>query len=105
MQALAFFKNAPAHLTKNQPEVSMVHQAEVPEIPNKNSLYPVMSDAITFKYEENRGRFAVASKDITVGEVIVCNKASPCNCKPKYTYCQSQPIERYLKVLFSLLLV
>ena len=69
MQALAFFKNAPAHLTKNQSDVSMVHKAEVPEIPNKNSLYPVMSDAITFKYEENRGRYAVASKDITVGEV------------------------------------
>jgi len=84
MQALAFFKNAPAHLTKNQPEVSMVHQAEVPEIPNKNSLYPVMSDAITFKYEENRGRFAVASKDITVGEVVTVEKAIVSHMLPEY---------------------
>ena len=29
---------------------------ELPEIPNKNPLYPVMSDAVTFKYEEARGR-------------------------------------------------
>merc|ERR1712012_1291634 len=84
MQALAFFKNAPAHLTKNQPEVSMVHQAEVPEIPNKNSLYPVMSDAITFKYEENRGRFAIASRDIVVGEVLTVEKAIVSHMLPEY---------------------
>ena len=29
---------------------------ELPDIPNKNPLYPVMSDAVTFKYEEARGR-------------------------------------------------
>ena len=34
----------------------------VPEIPSPNPLYPVMSDAVTFKYAENRGRYAVASK-------------------------------------------
>ena len=34
----------------------------VPEISSPNPLYPVMSDAVTFKYAENRGRYAVASK-------------------------------------------
>ena len=37
-------------------------QVAVPEIPSPNPLYPVMSDAVTFKYAENRGRYAVASK-------------------------------------------
>ena len=34
----------------------------MPDIPSPNPLYPVMSDAVTFKYAENRGRYAVASK-------------------------------------------
>ena len=61
MQALSFYKSAPAHLTKNQ-DVDMVPKADVPEIPKANPLYPVMSDAVTFKYEDNRGRYAVANK-------------------------------------------
>lgn len=61
MQALSFYKSAPAHLTKNQ-DVDMVPKADVPEIPKSNPLYPVMSDAVTFKYEDNRGRYAVANK-------------------------------------------
>ena len=61
MQALSFYKSAPAHLTKNQ-DVDMVPKADVPKIPKSNPLYPVMSDAVTFKYEDNRGRYAVANK-------------------------------------------
>ena len=34
-----------------------LHRPELPEIPCKNALYPVMSDAVTFKYEEARGRW------------------------------------------------
>merc|ERR1712088_396072 len=32
--------------------------------------FKLMGDAVTFMYEEGRGRYAVASKDITVGEVV-----------------------------------
>ena len=83
MHALAFYKSAPAHLTKNQ-DVEMEVKAEVPDIPNRNKLYPVMSDAVTFKYEEGRGRYAVASKDITVGEVVTVEKAIVSHMLPEY---------------------
>ena len=41
-------------------------QVAVPDIPSPNPLYPVMSDAVTFKYAENRGRYAVASKVMNI---------------------------------------
>ena len=83
MQALAFYKSAPAHLLKNQ-NVDMEVKPELPEIPNRNKLYPVMSDAVTFKYEEGRGRYAVASKDITVGDVVTVEKAIVSHMLPEY---------------------
>ena len=83
IHALSFYKSAPAHLTKNQ-DVEMEVKADVPDIPNRNKLYPVMSDAVNFKYEEGRGRYAVASKDITVGEVVTVEKAIVSHMLPEY---------------------
>ena len=83
MQALAFYKSAPVHLTKNQ-DVDMEVKPELPDIPNRNKLYPVMSDAVNFKYEEGRGRYAVATKDITVGEVVTVEKAIVSHMLPEY---------------------
>ena len=83
MQALAFYKSAPPHLTKNQ-DVVMDAKPDLPDIPNRNKLYPVMSDAVNFKYEEGRGRFAVASKDITVGDVVAVEKAIVSHMLPEY---------------------
>ena len=112
LQALSFYKSAPAHLTKNQ-NVNMEHTPELPEIVNRNSLYPVMSDAITFKYEENRGRFAVANKDITVGEVVTVEKAIVSHMLPEYmgkncTHCfktmkAPMPCNNCTKVMFCCL--
>ena len=108
-----------------------LHRPELPEIPCKNALYPVMSDAVTFKYEEARGRwdlvrwsqlekttmttirtmmqtiimmerplhnpvyeyqwqdlktprFAIASRDIVVGEVLCVEKAIVSHMLPEY---------------------
>ena len=90
MQALAFYKSAPAHLTKNQEagraelarslSIQYLHSIYIiftqylhssfyyiysrtapttlPSIPKSNPLYPVMSEGVTFKYEEARGRYS-----------------------------------------------
>jgi len=83
IQALQFYKAAPAALTKNQ-DVDMKGKVAVPEISSPNPLYPVMSDAVTFKYAENRGRYAVASKDITVGDVVAVEKPVVSHILPEY---------------------
>ena len=32
----------------------------LPSLPKSNPLYPVMSEGVTFKYEEARGRYSAA---------------------------------------------
>jgi len=84
VQALNFFKSAPAKMIQNDPNQDLYPVAELPDVPNKNPLYPVMSDAVTFKFEEARGRFATASRDITVGEVVTVEKAIVSHMLPEY---------------------
>ena len=43
----------------------------VPRIANPNKQFPAFSDAIELKYEEGRGRFGVASRDIKLGKKFV----------------------------------
>jgi len=78
---------------------------ENPESENKNDLEensenihklveinpksPAASDCIQIKYEEDRGRFAVARRDIAVGTVLLIEDPAVCNLKPEYqgTHC------------------
>ena len=54
-------------ITIRNEEGAEIHPApDLPDIAGRNPLYPVMTDAVTFKYEEGRGRFAVANREITV---------------------------------------
>lgn len=83
LQALNFFKNAPESMRRD--EAMDIHlEPELPDMPHKNPLYPVMSDAVTFKYEDARGRFAIASRDIIVGEVLTVEKAIVSHMLPEY---------------------
>jgi len=84
LQALIFFQKAPAALTQNDPNTVIYPIAEVPDLPAKNALYPAMSDAVTFKYEQGRGRFCIASRDIIVGEVLTVEKAIVSHMLPEY---------------------
>jgi hypothetical protein len=45
-------------------------QGEGPALPGDNPRFPTFSDAVTIRYEEGRGRFAVAARDIRPGELI-----------------------------------
>ena len=41
-----------------------------PELPGVNTQFPNFSDAVRIRYEEGRGRFAVAARDISAGELL-----------------------------------
>ena len=46
-------------VTKN-----VVDVVKLPELPGENPLYPTFSDAVSFVYEEGRGRYAVAARQV-----------------------------------------
>ena len=37
---------------------------ELPKLPDKNKKYPAMSNAVCFKYEPGRGRYAIGKYKI-----------------------------------------
>ena len=43
---------------------------QVAELPDRNPLYPTFSNAVKIEYEEGRGRFAVAKREVKVGELL-----------------------------------
>merc|ERR1712223_199767 len=45
-----------------------------PLLPGENPKFPTFSDAVRIRYEEGRGRFAVAAREIKVGELIAKEK-------------------------------
>lgn len=46
-----------------------------PKLPGKNNpQYPAASDAIQIDYDEVKGRFATATRDITAGEILLTEK-------------------------------
>jgi len=83
-EALAIFKKAPSNFRQNDESVVIYPKQEVPKIDKVNKLYPAMADAVTFKYEVNRGRFAIANRDITVGEIVAVEKAVVSHMLPEY---------------------
>ena len=40
-----------------------------------NPLFPQLSDAVQIKFARNRGRYAVAARDIKIGELVAMEKA------------------------------
>ncbi|KAG6465918.1 hypothetical protein O3G_MSEX015498 [Manduca sexta] len=62
-----------------------------PKLPGKNNReYPAASDAIQIDYEESRGRFATATRDIKVGEMLLVEKPHSGVLLAEYskTHCQ-----------------
>ena len=43
---------------------------QLAELPDRNPLYPTFSNAVKIEYEEGRGRFAVAKREVKVGELL-----------------------------------
>jgi tetratricopeptide (TPR) repeat protein len=80
--ALTYFQKAPS--VYNDPNVVMKDQLDLPKIPDKNKKYPALSHAVCFKYEPGRGRFAIAQREIKVGEFICVESPIVSHPLPEY---------------------
>ena len=59
---LEFYDKAKA--VYNDPKVVMKPPLELPKIEDKNRKFPAIADCLTFKHQEGRGRYAIATRDI-----------------------------------------
>ena len=50
---------------------AMISAEAVPELGDRNSLLPALSSAVRIQYEEGRGRFGVATRDIPAGSLVL----------------------------------
>lgn len=63
-----------------------------PKLPGKrNAIYPAASDAIQIDYDDIRGRYATATKNIEPGEVVLVEKSHSGVLLAEYssTHCQN----------------
>jgi len=80
--AIKMFDKAPS--VYNDPNVIMHVQTDLPKLPDKNKKYPALSNAVCFQYEPGRGRFAIAQRDIKVGEFICVDAPIVSHPLPEY---------------------
>ena len=80
--ALKHFDRAPS--VYNDPNMVMKEEANLPKLTDKNKKYPALSNAVCFKYQPGRGRFAIAQRDIKVGEFICVEKPIASHPLPEY---------------------
>ena len=45
-------------------------EPELPRIKEPNQQFPAFSRSVSLKYEEGRGRFGVAARDVVLGELL-----------------------------------
>ena len=79
---LKHFERAPS--VYNDPNVIMKVQTDLPKLTDKNKKYPALSNAVCFKYEKGRGRYAIAQRDIKVGEFICVESPIVSHPLPEY---------------------
>ena len=70
LKTLTFLTNTPESVRKELVKVLPRKEPDGPQVEEKNTLYPALSSAVAFKFDKRRGRFAVATRDIEVGETI-----------------------------------
>ncbi len=79
---LKHFERAPS--VYNDPNMVMKVQLDLPKLPDKNKKYPALSNAVCFKYEPGRGRYAIAQRNIKVGEFICVESPIVSHPLPEY---------------------
>ena len=57
-------------------KVARAEEEREPKLPATNPLYPTFSDAVKIEYAPGRGRFAVARRDVGVGELLAREEAA-----------------------------
>ena len=68
----------------NDVGVVMKQPADLPKLTDKNAKYPAIANCLNFRHEPGRGRFAVASRDISVGEFICVESPLVSRILPEY---------------------
>ena len=66
-----FLKDLPKASNPTVPDVDNESSIRLPKITNPNKQFPAFSDSVELKYEAERGRFGVASRDIQLGKKLV----------------------------------
>lgn len=82
-QMMKFLENNPKGL-KNDPSVQIRPPPDMCKVDDKNPKYPALSNCIAFRYQKGRGRYAVAARDIQVGEFICVEKPIASRILPEY---------------------
>jgi len=72
------------------PNISTVYEEnELPKVSSPNKHFPAFSSCVDIRYEEKRGRFGVAARNIKLGEILcvespsifyICPDPEPTNC-------------------------
>ena len=74
LKTLTFLTNTPESVRKELVKVLPRKEPDGPQVEEKNILYPALSSAVAFKWDKRRGRYAVATRDIEVGETIAVER-------------------------------
>jgi hypothetical protein len=69
----------------DNPQVVITPEVELPKLENRSPKYPAISDCIQFKHQPGRGRYAVANRDIQVGEFICVENPIVSRILPEYS--------------------
>jgi len=75
--------------SNNDLQVQSDSTDEVPQIPVKarNKSFPALSDGVKIKFDNSRGRYGVATRDIKLGEILLVETPPVFYVNP---YCQDK---------------
>ncbi len=57
---------------------------QLPRMRARNHRFPAVSDCVRFRHEPGRGRFAVAARDVSVGEFVCVERPLVSRILPDY---------------------
>ncbi len=82
-QVLAFYQKQKSVF--NDPNVAIYPGRELPNLERRSTKYPAISDCIQFRHQPGRGRYAVATRDIVVGEFICVEEPCVSRILPEFS--------------------
>lgn len=83
-RALDAFKKVKSVYNDPNVYIGVPVQGEVPKLGEKNPRYPAITNNIEIRFEPGRGRFAVATRDISVGDVVCVEQPCISHILPEY---------------------
>ena len=93
-QMLNFYEKAPS--VYDNPKIEMYPSVERPQLEDRNPKYPAIANCIQFRYQSGRGRYAVATRDIDVGEFICVEQPTVSRILPEFSGSNCSNCFRYI---------